>query len=319
MLLMLAQLLSLLLVATGSNALTNGVPSIAKSIQFQLQLQSRERIDNPSDPIARTILLVPPDKLSERVKYLQKATNTRIEGLSVLHQACDSFDSNFQSEFGVKSAITRVSLIDPHKIIVRWNVTWVPVSALWLEVLGNAWPGVNVVPTTYNHLSNQPCTFSWNAVGKVFLDAMASGKLRIPLACIEGTSELIFSEDDDMLVSITEELSYAQDLQRGCLLNRRCSDDLRLFLETGRRSSALEDTWDDLIAEALPWASVPGSGSLDVTPTADGEEDGPIVFLGVAALLLVGFTNFAGPHLIGPSFFGSTHDIVERNIFDSVF
>jgi hypothetical protein len=139
------------------------------------------------------------------------------------------------------------------------------------------------------------------------------------LACIEGTSELIFSEGDDMLVSITEELSYAQDLQRGCLLNRRCSDDLRLFLETGRRSSAFASTWDDVVAKALPWTSVPGSGPLDVTPTADDEEDGPVAFLGVAALLLVGFTNFAGPQLIGQSFVGNTHDILERSIVDSMF
>ncbi len=209
--------------------------------------------------------------------------------------------------------------IDPLKLNVRWNVTWVPLSALWLEVLGNAWPGVDVIPMTYNHQSNQPCTFSWNAVGKVFLDAMTTGRLRIPLACIEGTSELIFSEGDDMLVSITEELSYAQDLQRGCLLNRRCSDDLRLFLETGRRSSAFASTWDDVVAKALPWTSVPGSGPLDVTPTADDEEDGPVAFLGVAALLLVGFTNFAGPQLIGQSFVGNTHDILERSIVDSMF
>ena len=86
----------------------------------------------------------------------------------------------------------------------------------------------------------------------MFLDVMTTGKLRIPLACVEGTSEMIFSTGDNMLASITEELSYAQDLQRGSLLNRRCSDDLRLFLETGRRISTSERNWDELVAEALP-------------------------------------------------------------------
>lgn len=121
-----------------------------------------------------------------------------------------------------------------------------------------------------------------------------------------------------MLVSISEELSCAQDLHRGYLLNRRCSDDLRLFLETGRCSS-FESNWHELVAEALPWQSAPDSRSLDVTPMADGEEDETIVFWGVVALLLEVFANLAGPQLIGQSSFGPTNFIVERNDLDSQY
>ena len=268
-------------------------------------------------PLTRTILLVSPEKFSPKIKYLQKATNTRIEGQSELLQACESFDSNFQSEMGVESTVTRVSTVAPQMLLINWNVTWVPISAVWLETLGQAWPGIEVVPISYNHLSNRMITFSWKAVGKLFSDAIATGKLRIPLACIEGTSELVFS-NDGMLLSISEDLSYAQDLARGSLQNRKCADDLRLFLETGRRISS-NNNWDDIVAQALPWSSVPGSNPLDVTPMEEGEEGGPVIFLGIAAVLLLGFANAVGPLLIGQSLFGPTNYIVQPQDLNSIF
>ena len=295
-----------------SHALSITTPSLAESIR----IHARDAIN--VGPLARTILMVPLSQCSKRIKYVQKTTNTCIEGLSQVLQACDYFDTNFQSRMGVNSAITHVSTIAPQTLLVSWNVTWIPTSALWLERVGKVWPDVQVIPTPYNHLSNRVNMFSWKAIGKLLMDTIRTGKLRVPLSCIEGTSEMIFSPGDNMLVSISEELSYAQDLRRGALQNKKCSDDLKLFLETGRRISTCE-CWDETVTQALPWSSVPGSNPLDMTPMTDGEETGSVIFLGVSAILLLVFANVVGPHLIGQSLFEPTQYFVDQQHLSSMF
>jgi hypothetical protein len=226
---------------------------------------------------------------------------------------------------GVESTIDKIATVSPQTQLVRWNVTWVPPTSAWLEVLGNVWPGVDVVPTSYNHLSGKVSTFSWNAVFRTFSDAFATGKLRVPLACIQGTSELTLSAssttDKKLVVSISEDLDYAQDLQRGVLLNRRCAADLRVFLETGRRMNKANnknEDWDDIVAKALPWSSVPGSNPLDVDAIEEG--DGPaIIFLGIVAVVLLGFANVIGPQLIGQSLFGPPNYIVRPEDLNSIY
>jgi hypothetical protein len=138
------------------------------------------------------------------------------------------------------------------------------------------------------------------------------------------------------LKSITEELNYAKDLQRGTLRNRNCANDLKLFLETGRciirpedqrcidhnnytpnEKNEVTDTdnnnnnkhsneiydWNRVVAEALPWESVPGMmNSLDI----DGQEDGAVavpLFLGIVLLSLVSFSALVAPELLGQSMF----------------
>jgi hypothetical protein len=274
-------------------------------------------------PLTRTILPIPSSQCSDTISYLQKTTNTRLVGLRELQLACASWEESFQSNLGVESAIDKISTVSPQTQLVRWNVTWVPPTSAWLEVLGNAWPGVEVAPTSYNHLSGKVSTFSWNAVFCTFTDAFVTGKLRIPLACIQGTSELTLgatTTDKKLVVSISEDLDYAQDLQRGVLLNRRCAADLRVFLETGRRMKAnnQNEDWDDTVAKALPWSSVPGSNSLDVDAIEEG--DGPvIVFLGIVALVLLGFANIIGPQLIGQSLFGPPNYVVRPEDLNSIY
>jgi hypothetical protein len=134
------------------------------------------------------------------------------------------------------------------------------------------------------------------------------------------------------LKSISEELNYAQDLQRGTLRNRNCANDLKLFLETGRcirpddqrsannnyspnqtnevmdnKNSNNKGTefydWNRVVAEALPWETVPGMmNPLDI----DGQEDGAVavpLFLGIVLLSLVSFSVLVAPELLGQSIF----------------
>ena len=83
---------------------------------------------------------------------------------------------------------------------------------------------------------------------------------------------------------------YADLCRRGQLRNRRCAQDLRLFLEVCRRPPSRDAIdWADAVDDALPWRGVPGSAALDVD---DNEDDiGPVVaFVGLAAVATVALT-----------------------------
>mmetsp|Transcript_11346 Transcript_11346/g.20683 ORF Transcript_11346/g.20683 Transcript_11346/m.20683 type:complete len:366 (-) Transcript_11346:96-1193(-) len=308
-------------------------PSLLSPRELVLDYLKETNTDEQVSPLTRTILCVPPSCYcaDDTLVYTQVATQSRIQGLEVLQKACDSFERDFQSELGVSSSVSRVSFLSQSEVVFQWNVTWVPPTAAWLEGLGNVWPGVEVIPTPYNHLSTEVSTFSWSAVGRLFSNVLQNQRLQVPLACIEGTTQLQFvNKNDDgwTLRSIREELSYAQDLQRGRLRNRRCAADLRLFLETARRmdhgdadrgtTGDDEKDWDDVVATCLPWQSVPGSNPLDLEPSEEGPE-AALVALGLAAIIMVTFANVMAPLLLGQSLFGPPTYIVPPSELNSLF
>jgi hypothetical protein len=261
-------------------------------------------------PLARTILCVPADDCAEDLVFVQKATNSRIQGLANIQRACLSFDADFQSpqdEGGVTAALHRVSLLSKDNIRVQWNVTWVPDTAAWLTRL----PAREKHYIVYNHLSSQVSTFSWKAVGDLVSTWLTTGRLRIPLACIQGLTDLRFDENQK-LVLIEEDLVYAMDLQRGALQNRKCADDLRLFLESGRRLDSIDaDDWYDRVATALAWSSVPGSGPLDMDETVEGPT-AALIFVGVAFGSVLCLASLLAPELLGQSLWGSPHLLVPQ-------
>lgn len=281
-------------------------------------------------PLTATILCLPSNYyVPEDVIFRQKATATTIQGFEKIQKMCSCSDDCFQSELGVSAAIERISSTSPDSASVNWNVTWVPPTSVWLETLAQVWPGVDAVYSSYNHLSGEKNIFSWKAVGKLFSDALTTGQLRVPLACIEGITTLHFdtSTDEGRVSQISEDLVYAMDLQNGKLQNRKCSDDLRIFLESGRRIATDNDEnnnnnynndWDDAVATRLPWSSVAGSNVLDVDPTEEGD-GAAIAFLGFVGLVLVAFANIAGPELIGQSLFGPPHYIVKPEDLNSFY
>lgn len=278
-------------------------------VQNQIKKANNNNNNNHS-PLEKTVLFgLTPDVLSDDVTYYQVATQTRVQGISKIQSLCRQMDRNFQSDMGVTSCVGRVALVEEHVALVQWNVTWVPPTAVWIQTLGTLWPGVDVVPTTYNHLSNQINTFSWKAVYQLFANAVQHQQLPVPLACIEGTSQLTFLPQKNKLVQIKEDLVYAEELRSGRLQNRRCAADLRVFLETGRRlvmdDDDEEEDWDDRVAKCLQWQSVPGSNTLDVDPT----EEGPIaayVALTFAAMVTILFSNLMAPVLLGQPLWGAS-------------
>ena len=294
--------------------------------------QQKSLSSQATNPISSSILWLPKEHISTDVVYLQKATNTRIEGYYNLNSACIDFEKYFQSEEydDVNLNLCRVQPTSPTTVIVQWNVTWTnPTSTALLESLAklNNWtPNYR----TYIHLSDQVSKFSYKAVFDVFYEAFTTQQIRIPLACIEGTSVLEFTNGDgdnekkiQLLKSISEDIGLAQDLQQSpCTLrNRKCAQDLRLFLETARRiNDPTKDNshWDDTVATKLPWTSVPGMGALDIEES-DDDPIVPILFLGFSVFVIVGFAAMAAPELIGQSLFGPPKYIVPPGELNSIY
>ena len=314
---------------------------VAQSVQDWIQTRQRQN-KKSALPLTNTIFLLPPDCFSDQVSYLQKATNLRIKGYSNLQAACQNWEDCFQTDLGdVEMNLGRVSMVEIDTLLVQWNVTWVPPTAAWMVSLAefNGWTPVY---STYVHLADQVSTFSYKAVATLFWDAFTTQKLRIPLACVQGTSMCRLSSptgvDSDgnqqkgFVVSIQEDLGYAQDLRRGVLRNRKCAQDLRLFLETGRRidshsglatgsTKSIED-WDETVATSLPWQTVPGMNPLDIDPNSNDEETDlliPVFFLGSVALTLLGFATVMAPELIGQSLFGPPNYIVPPSELNSIY
>jgi hypothetical protein len=275
-------------------------------------------LSTKESPLTKTVFCIPPDCISDQVSFIQKSTNTRIQGLSSLQSACQQWEQDFQTDLGdVTMCTRRLSRVSPTTLLFQWNVTWVPPTTAWLESLANSWPGVTPCYAAYTHLAGQRTSFSYRAVFDLFADAFKTGQLRVPLACIEGTTTLEFDSSFTTLKSIVEDLGYAQDLARGGLQNRKCASDLRLFLETGRRVGADADNWYEAVSN-LSWMSVPGMNPMDMDPQDDGPM-APLVFLGVTGATILGFAALVAPELIGQSLFGPPNYIVRPEDLNSIY
>mmetsp|Transcript_10455 Transcript_10455/g.14805 ORF Transcript_10455/g.14805 Transcript_10455/m.14805 type:complete len:443 (+) Transcript_10455:51-1379(+) len=305
-----------------------------------------------------TILHVPPSILSENVQYNQKATSTQIFGnQTLLEWECGKEMIELLSEengggCSVSCFTTNdIVQIDPDTILVKWNVTWIPPTTSWLQALGK-FAGWTIIKRPYNEMSNSVSVFRWGAIIALFSKAFNDGILTLPLACIEGRSLLRFTRNNFdnhhndgshnhdekqiqestpmsspplsyhwKLTSITEEISYAEDLKRNVLQNRRCAQDLRLFLELGRKPplSSWEE-WENKIQTCLPWASVPGFNSLDIEPMSSEEGNLPaFIFLGIVGAITLTFANVLAPELIGQSLFGPPNYIVDPSELNSFY
>ena len=273
-------------------------------------------------PLTNTVFCFPPDDqhVSDSVTFLQASTNTRLHGLKALKETCKKWEQHFDDDLGTSYNLKRISMISPTQMVAQWNVTWVPPTASWLQSLAkiNNWTPEYM---SYVHMSGQISTFSYMTVAKLFLDAISTKTLRIPLACIDGTTTYDFekmstNQNDNFIVQrITEELGYAQDLKRRSLKNRKCALDLRMFLEDGRRihntrENGHGESWEDIVVVALPWSSVSGLNSLEIEPNDGDEAMVPVLFLCVSTLALLAFATVAAPELIGQSLFGPPTYIV---------
>jgi hypothetical protein len=269
-----------------------------------------------SRPICSSVFSLPWECYDESLVFFQRSTNRRIQGLDNLRRNCQQWDDDLMDELtGNKNkddtpshrflsttttTLQRISRISPTTIVLQWNVSFVPPTAQWLLNMARIcnW-SVDLRP--YHQQSHRIKTFSYLAIVKLFSDAVATQELRIPLACIEGTTVCELNSQSQ-IVSMTEDLSFAQDLRRGRLQNRQCGQDLQLFLEICRRPiDQARTTWEENVLNILPWSTVPGlTDPLAIEPMTEVEERlVPTIFLGAVAICLLSFACVLAPELYG--------------------
>jgi hypothetical protein len=297
--------------------------------------------------------LPPSFEYDNAVVFFQRATNTRIEGKDTLEESIERWESDFRTEVDggeeylgsesdeswrlrpVRLQTSVATTISPTTLLVRWNLTYVDPSVSWLVSLAESIPGWTPDFSSYTDKASEVRRFSYSALARLFGDAIATGKLRVPLACIEGTSTCDFRDEKDnegntpdeptkRITSITEDLAYAQDLKRGALSNRICARDLQFFLEVARKPPDYWDIggttqpqpyeyWEELVADVLPWRSVPGM--MDPLYIESQSEDDltanlPLVFGAFSVVVVLAFASWIAPNLIGQSLFGGPSYIV---------
>ena len=362
--------LFLLVLLLQQSELTRGGVSALQPPQRKRQMVRtlflRRQIPQTRSDIAIGMLPTPPSSFEydNDVVFFQRATNTRIVGREQLEHSIKQWDEDFRTEVNdsdfiddtrnvdsLQSVCLRTSVastVSPTMLLLRWNLTYVDPSVAWLVSLADTIPGWTPDYRSYTDKVSEVRKFSYSALGKLFADALATGKLQVPLACIEGTATCEFREDpvekdvkkkrgarsSKRITSITEDLAYAQDLNRGALLNRVCAKDLQFFLEVARKppeywdgkrkqgsSNVIDgsdapreyDFWEDLVTEALPWRSVPGMMDplyIESQSEDDLEYNLPLVFGTLSVVLVLLFANWVAPNLIGQSLFGEPSYIV---------
>jgi hypothetical protein len=192
-------------------------------------------------------------------------------------------------------AIQSVSKIDVDRVIVKWNVTFVPDAVVTLASIGNSMPFWRV--KFFNILDRYgiKSSFSWKSLFMFLQHLFFTGEMRLPHAVIEGTTELRFenieSPADDALelskssdkeienlseerkkvlpklwklVSHTETLNLVRLMKSNQLKNRKLATDLLEFLDTRRPPSYGLNQWNDAIIEKIPFQYVPGMRQFDI-------------------------------------------------------
>ena len=264
-------------------------PSIIRHRCAALRTSPRELVDAfvrdaPPSGAAATAVFCPRDNWAEDVT-LRSACGVSVKGADELARAADNWSRAAADELpDFQAAASAAASVAARKVIVKYNASWTPPSAAWLVAVARLWPGVEPAPTPYADRYGEVSKFSWKGVVKIFQDAARTGRLRVPLALIEGRATLKF-DDVGALTAVVDDIFFADTCRRGQLRNRRCAQDLRLFLEVCRRPPGRDVVeWTDAVEDALPWGGIPGSAPRDV----DDNEDDPILFavafVGIAAL-----------------------------------
>ena len=197
-----------------------------------LRASPREVVDAFTTPsgAAATAIFCPRDTWAEDVT-LRSACGVCVNGADALTRVAENWSRAAADELpDFQAAASAAASVAAREVIVKYNASWTPPSAAWLLSVASAWPGVEAAPTPYADRYGQVSTFSWKGVVKLFQDAAATGRLRVPLALIEGRAILKF-DDGGALTAVSDEIYFADLCRRGQLRNRRCAQDLRLFLE----------------------------------------------------------------------------------------
>ena len=259
--------------------------TLPKELFSQSRTPFRNRKTAATTPISSTRVRMLPRlpasyEYDDSVVFYQRSTDTRISGREELERSIRRWETDFEEEVcgggggggwdrnnnnnavdgndpmrSVRLQTSVATTVSPTTLLVRWNATYVDPTVRWLASLADAVPGWTADYRSYVDKASETRTFSYTAFVRLFTDAFATGKFKVPLACIEGTLTCEFAEGGDgassststssgtkKIRSIVEDLAYAQDLNRGALGNRICARDLQFFLEVARKPHEYSET-----------------------------------------------------------------------------
>lgn len=273
----------------------------------------------------------------------QSTTHTTIQGWDNLCAASTQWEADFSGQYhnnndngaadaanddndssDVRSAVERVSVLsvtDQNQVVansnstsstttttttamirVRWNVTWIPWTASWLVAVA---PHRRCEYVSYTHLSHQVSQFSWRAVGDFWKYYFQTrGTLRLPLACIQGTSDLEFRKVKQQSSPLSSQPSMPQSSKNCTTTDSSYGYKLvsvqQQQQQQHQQNLSSSSLWYDTVATCLPWSSVPGSNVLQVDETAEGPL-AAVIFLSITATTMLLVAGLLAPELLGQS------------------
>jgi hypothetical protein len=209
---------------------------------------------------------------------------------------------------------------DDATVIVRWRAAWEPESSAWLAALGSS-VGWKVERVSLLPRSDEVVTFSWRRVGALLGRAVTTGRLTLPVACVEARATLRFEKASGRLVRHTEAIDQLADAAAGRLKNRIVAQDAAAFCDVCRRPGTVDpDEWAAQV-RAAALAGVPGTGALDIVPSEDGGEEGAIAlatFALVAAAAVGVFANAIGGESTGMVFGEDANSVICDEMMASI-
>mmetsp|Transcript_1160 Transcript_1160/g.4324 ORF Transcript_1160/g.4324 Transcript_1160/m.4324 type:complete len:308 (-) Transcript_1160:1494-2417(-) len=232
------------------------------------------------------------------VSYASEVHDLR--GADVLTKSTALWERRARSSEQPKArfVLESVSAVERSVVLARWESSWVPSNALWLEELGKAWPGVEIEYRDSLDRVGEASVFRWASVARLFSRAFREGVLYVPLARIRGRSRLEFDAAEERLERQTDtlELTAAFDARR--VRNKRVARDLLTFFELRQPSGVGVPEWDEYLEERFAVAQVPGMGrlgQLEVEGVDDAAISDALSFLTfvTAVVLVFGIGGFA--------------------------
>uniref|UniRef100_A0A7S3V7J5 Uncharacterized protein n=1 Tax=Chaetoceros debilis TaxID=122233 RepID=A0A7S3V7J5_9STRA len=197
------------------------------------------------------------------------------------HQDClDLFDRYKSQVLRCENISTERASPDDCELNIKWEASWIPESSAWLYSLGEiiGWEIKQKSPDPF-----QVATFSYKNVFYVFQRAFETGVIALPVTIVSGNTNvklrcLLTDESKfEMGMYILESIDLIYEADRGLLQNRRVAQELASWLDVSRRPIGLDPLdWAALVRTRVI-SGVPGAGSLDIDPNAEGE--GEIAFI----------------------------------------
>jgi hypothetical protein len=185
--------------------------------------------------------------------------------------------------------------VGPSAYVVRWSASFVPAKTRALYDLALNWPFGELEIEKRDILDKigETSRFTYRALFRVLARAVREKKMRIPIAKIEGVSELTF-DDDGKLTRHVERLTLVREMNAGRVRNKRIARDVLEYLDAWKPPGMSLERWDEIVEDKVDVYGVPGMRQLDVDGLEEDFADGGRVedataLLGFFTLIVLAF------------------------------